>query len=129
MGTLALVFATSISTLALGFSVVSIAYHWARRNEHPDVTQVNAAITHIRTEIADLTDRFEHWSKRERVRRLRKGREDASAADDAAAAAHNAQLSSGGAASPADLKAELRRKAFGFAAGGTTAADTNGRSK
>lgn len=99
MSTLLLVCATSFSALSLGIAVVSLALHWARRDEHPDVAQVRAEITHVRTEIADILDRFEHWTKRERVRRLRAGREEA--AQEPAPQA------------PADPKSALRSRVFG----------------
>lgn len=116
MSTLGLVFAVSAGSVGFLFSVVSLALHWAKRDEHPDVSRLDAAVTHIRTEIADLTDRFEHWGKRERVRRLRAGRESA----DDAAAANPAAGSDHQATSPADVKRALRARVYGgrFAAAG-----------
>lgn len=69
MGDVLLILATSLSAVALGCSVVSLALHYARRNEHPDVTQ-------LRTDVLDVLDKVEHWIKRDRVRRLRASREE-----------------------------------------------------
>lgn len=74
MSDVLLILATSLSAVSLGCAVVSLALHYARRNEHPDVTQ-------LRTDVLDVLDKVEHWIKRDRVRRLRQGQEDAAAAE------------------------------------------------
>lgn len=66
--TLLLVVSASFSAIALGLSVVSLALHYSRRNEHPAVAQLKA--DHL-----DLLDKVEHWMKRDRVRRLRASQE------------------------------------------------------
>ena len=68
MPTMLLLVAASFSAIALGLSVVSLALHYARRNEHPAVAQLKA--DHL-----DLLDKVEHWMKRDRVRRLRASQE------------------------------------------------------
>lgn len=60
--------ATSFSALALGCAAISLALHYARRNEHPAITQLKA-------DQLDLLDKVEHWIKRDRVRRLRASQE------------------------------------------------------
>ena len=100
-----LVFALCAGIIGAGFGGVSLVLHWVRRNEHPDVAQVRADVTHIRTEIADILDRFEHWQKRQRVRNLRAGREAAAEQNDSGIPA--------AATSPADIKRALRAKVYG----------------
>lgn len=106
--TILLAISASLSAIALGSSAVSLALHWAKRDEHPDVAQVRAEITHIRTEISDLLDRFEHWTRRDRTRKLRAAREQ----DQTNVPDRDATAS---AANGADAKSALRRRVFGSA--------------
>jgi hypothetical protein len=56
--------ALALSLIALALSLGALALHWIRREEHPDVAK-------IRNDVTDLTDRVEHWMRRDRTRRLR----------------------------------------------------------
>lgn len=98
MNTLLPAVAASFAAVALACSVVSLALHWVRRKEHPDVSELRAIVSEMRTEHLDLYDRVEHWIKRDRVRKLREGRENAQAAQEAAAPANG------------DYKAALRAR-------------------
>lgn len=75
--------AASLSAVALGCAVVSLAVHWVRRKEPPDVTELRALVHELRTEHLDLFDKVEHWVKRDRVRRLREAKEQSEITDSA----------------------------------------------
>ena len=79
--------------MALGLAALAI--HWIRREEHPDVAS-------IRNDVTDLTDRVEHWMRRDRTRKLRGEPSDRDTIDDAPPQP-----------TVRDLKSELRRKVFG----------------
>jgi len=67
-------FGLGIAAVALGASVVSLALHYARRNEHPDVTRLDTMMQGLREQQLDVLDKFEHWVRRDRVRVLRDSR-------------------------------------------------------
>lgn len=60
--------ALALSAFALVLAGVSLAAHWFRGQEHPDVTS-------LRAEVLDVLDKVEHWMKRDRQRRLRDSHE------------------------------------------------------
>lgn len=74
------VLVTSISLsgvlLALTLSVISLVFHWIKRDEHPDITAVERRIQEIKVQHLDLLDKVEHWRRRDNVRRARQGAED-----------------------------------------------------
>lgn len=75
MDALILPIAASLSVVAISFAAVSLVFHWIRRKEHPDVSQVRAELNTLRGELAELWDKFTYQQKRDRVRRLRESRE------------------------------------------------------
>lgn len=90
--------ALSAAFVALCFSTVALMIHWFKRKEPAEVTEVWSAIQALKTDHLDLMDKVEHWRRRDSVRRARQG------AEDKAAPAVEPET-------PADRKAELRRKA------------------
>lgn len=60
--------ALAFSAFALVLAAISLAAHWYRGQEHPDVSA-------LRAEVLDILDKVEHWMKRDRVRRLRDSHE------------------------------------------------------
>lgn len=77
MTTLTLAAATSLAVLSLGIAVLSLLLHYARGQQHPDVTAVSRELAALRAEHLDLWDKVEHWRKRDNVRRARAGKESA----------------------------------------------------
>jgi hypothetical protein len=71
-------FATSIVAFLL--SAISMGLHYAKRGEHPLVAPLKSQIDSIQLTQADIIDRVEHWMKRDRVRKLREGAEEAQSA-------------------------------------------------
>jgi len=99
-----LLLTATFSALAFGLAVVSLLVHWKRPQVHPDVTRVQSEIESLRANHLELLDRVEHWMKRDRVRKLRQGQEEAQGAPVGA---------DEGQQTPADKKAALRRRVAG----------------
>jgi hypothetical protein len=95
---LALSLIGALTVLALGTSAWSVVLH-LRRREQPDVAELVRIINATRLELSDLTEKFIAGQKRAAVRAMRDRREEADAAP--------AELT------PLELKAALRRRAFG----------------
>lgn len=93
-----------LAVFAVCISVVSLALHWARRGEHPDVTRLDTAMQELRTQQIDLLDKVEHWVRRDRVRRLRASQEPSEPPETQAPARGSAEY-----------KAWLRQKIRGVA--------------
>lgn len=91
----------SLSVFALCSAGVSLFLHWIRPSE-PTTAEQARELQALRLAHADLVDRVEQWQKRDRVRRLREGRESVDETP--------AELS------PGELKAHLRRRVFGGSA-------------
>ena len=89
----------ALSTFALLSAGVSLFLHWIRPSE-PTTAEVARELQAMRLAHADLVDRVEQWQKRDRVRRLREGKEAADIPD----------LDS---LSPHERKAHLRRQFLG----------------
>lgn len=89
----------ALSIFALCSAGVSLFLHWVRPAE-PTTADQARELQALRLAHADLVDRVEQWQKRDRVRRLREGRE--SAEQDPVE-----QLT------PHERKAALRRQLFG----------------
>jgi hypothetical protein len=94
---LALSLIGALTVLALGTSAWSVVLH-LRRREQPDVAELSRVINATRLELADLTEKFIAGQKRAAVRAMRDRREEADAAPEL---------------TPLELKAALRRRAFG----------------
>ena len=75
MSQIVLVTATCISVFALLIAGLSLVFHWARGQEHPDVSEVRKQIQEISLAHADLVDKVTHWQRRDRVRKLRESHE------------------------------------------------------
>lgn len=69
--------------LALALAGVSL---WATLRAG-SVPELEHQVAKLRLEVTDVVDRLEQWQKRDRVRRLREGREDADAGASLAAPA------------------------------------------
>lgn len=99
MSTITLVVATSVSVFALLIAGLSLVFHWARGQEHPDVSEVRKQLQELSLAHADLVDKVTHWQRRDRVRKLRESRE---------APQEDLPMD------PKALKADLRAKVFGL---------------
>lgn len=99
MSTVTLVVATSVAVFALLIAGLSLVLHWARGQEHPDVSAVRKQLQEISLAHADLVDKVTHWQRRDRVRKLRESRE--APQEDVAQ-------------DPKALKQSLRQAVFGF---------------
>lgn len=75
MESLVALISASLSAIALGASVVSLALHYVRRKEPIEVSDLRSEMQNLRTDHLELLDKVEHWVKRDRVRRLRAARE------------------------------------------------------
>jgi len=90
----------SAAFVALCFSGVSLILHFIRRRQPPEVSELWTALQEAKTQHLDLLDKVEHWRRRDSVRRARQG------AEDKQTEAMTAEQT------PADYKAELRRRAM-----------------
>lgn len=90
--------------LSLGCSGVSLWFIAKSGSVH----DLSAKQTALRTEVSDLADRLEQWMKRDRVRKVREGKESALEHEMVAPMARTA----------AEIKAELRRKVFAMGRAG-----------
>jgi hypothetical protein len=45
--------------------------HWLNRDKHPEVQALHTRCDQLQLAQADMLDRIEHWTRRDRVRRLR----------------------------------------------------------
>ena len=102
--TVTLVVATSVAVFALLISGLSLCLHWARGQEHPDVSEVRKQTQELSLAHADLVDKVTHWQRRDRVRKLRESRE---------------QPQEEAFTDPKALKADLRSRVFGLPKVGT----------
>lgn len=89
----------ALSLVAVASSTISVLIHYARRAENPVLAPVEAAIQSLQLSQADLVDRVDHWTRRDRTRRLREGKAD----DEPQIAAP--------VLSPMEVKRELRMRA------------------
>jgi hypothetical protein len=94
-----------LAFLAMGVSVVSfltsltgILIHYAKRHENPITAPLEQAIHALQLGQADIIDRVDHWTRRDRTRRLRADKVD----DDVVPLVTP---------SPADMKQQLRAQA------------------
>ena len=63
--------AVGLSVVASFLSVVSLLVHWAKRSENPVTGPLEAQIQALQLAQADIVDRVDHWTRRDRTRRLR----------------------------------------------------------
>lgn len=87
---IAAVAGAGIALVAFCLSAVSLGLHWLERDKHPDVQALHTRCDQLQLAQTDMLDRIEHWTRRDRVRRIR----DAQAQEPEPA--------------PADAKAQLR---------------------
>jgi len=100
LSTYLLASAVALSLLALATSTISVLIHYARRNENPVTAPLEQAIQALQLGQADLVDRIDHWTRRDRTRRLREAKEP-----------NEAELPLPMPQSPMELKRELRMRA------------------
>lgn len=67
--------------VAVCFSVLSLALHWRRRDESPEISALSTRILEVQNQILDLADKVQHWRQRDSVRKARQGAEDKQIAD------------------------------------------------
>jgi hypothetical protein len=68
-----------LSLVAVCLSAVSLLIHWVRRDEQPEVQALHTRCDQLQLAQTDMLDRIEHWTRRDRVRRLREGAESPAA--------------------------------------------------
>jgi hypothetical protein len=78
----AAVIGAGVAVIAVCLSAVSLLLHYVQRDRQPEVQQLHTRCDQLQLAQADMLDRIEHWTRRDRVRRLRDGAE---APDEAAA--------------------------------------------
>jgi len=88
----------SASLFALVLSTVALVIHYVRRKETPEYTDLSCRIRALDAELIDLMDKVKHWRNRDVARQAREG--SAKKAEEAPEAT-----------TPAEKKAELRRRA------------------
>lgn len=91
-----LVSAWLFSVLALISSVVSLVIHSRTGSSH----QLQSAVRQLTLDVQEVFDRVEHWTRRDRVRKMRDGRESSAAAENPLPL------------TPAEAKIALRRRLY-----------------
>lgn len=61
----------ALALVAVFLSAVSLGLHWLNRDKHPEVQALHTRCDQLQLAQADMLDRIEHWTRRDRVRRLR----------------------------------------------------------
>jgi hypothetical protein len=67
----ALVFAVGFALVSFLTSALTLAIQYARRHENPITAPLEQAIHALQLGQADIIDRVDHWTRRDRTRRLR----------------------------------------------------------
>jgi len=62
-----------MALLAVFLSVCSMLIHYVRRAENPILAPIEASLQSLQLAQADLVDRVDHWTRRDRTRRMREG--------------------------------------------------------
>lgn len=75
MPDLILAFSAVFAFMGFGAGTISLVFHWVRRKEHPDVSEVRAEIHQVQRDYIDLMDKVNYWVKRDRVRNIREAKE------------------------------------------------------
>ncbi|MCX6497171.1 MAG: hypothetical protein NTU93_00040, partial [Arthrobacter sp.] len=83
---------------AICLSAVSLGVHYLQRDKSPEVSALEARLDSMQLAQIDMMDRIEHWTRRDRVRRLREGADNGVVQQEAPA-----QVTS-----KSDLRARLR---------------------
>lgn len=60
----------AMSFIAICLSAVSLSIHWSKRGT-PTTESLSSQVEGLRLAQIDVVDRLEHWTRRDRVRRLR----------------------------------------------------------
>lgn len=71
----AAIIGAGVAVVAVCLSAVSLGLHWLNRDKHPDVQALHTRCDQLQLAQADMLDRIEHWTRRDRVRRLRDAQE------------------------------------------------------
>lgn len=61
----------AVSVVAIILSAVSLVLHWLERDKSPQVQELHSRCDSLQLAQAEMLDRIEHWTRRDRVRRLR----------------------------------------------------------
>lgn len=67
----AAIIGAAVAVVAVILSAVSLGLHWLNRDKHPQVQELHSRCDALQLAQADMLDRIEHWTRRDRVRRLR----------------------------------------------------------
>jgi len=76
----AAVLGMALAVVAVCLSAVSLGLHWLNRDKHPEVQALHTRCDQLQLAQTDMLDRIEHWTRRDRVRRLREGEAETAAA-------------------------------------------------
>jgi hypothetical protein len=60
-----------LALVAVCLGAVSLGLHWLQREKTPELQAVHTRCDQLQLAQADMLDRIEHWTRRDRVRRLR----------------------------------------------------------
>ena len=66
----------ALALTAICLSAVSLGVHYLTRDKSPEVSALEARLDSMQLAQIDMMDRIEHWTRRDRVRRLREGATD-----------------------------------------------------
>jgi hypothetical protein len=61
----------SVAVVAIILSATSLVLHWLEREKSPQVQELHSRCDALQLAQVDMLDRIEHWTRRDRVRRLR----------------------------------------------------------
>lgn len=67
----AAVFGAVGALIAICLSAVSLVLHWVERQKSPQVQELHLRCDSLQLAQTEMLDRIEHWTRRDRVRRLR----------------------------------------------------------
>jgi hypothetical protein len=102
----AAVIGAAVSVVAVILGAVSLGLHWLNRDKHPQVQELHARCDALQLAQTDMLDRIEHWTRRDRVRRLREAPSDTAESSQSNGPVLVAQAPQ----SSAELKAQLRQQ-------------------
>jgi hypothetical protein len=61
----------AVALVSFCLSLTSLLIHYAKRHENPVTAHLEQAIQALQLGQADIIDRVDHWTRRDRTRRLR----------------------------------------------------------
>lgn len=68
--------ALGVSVVSFCLSLTAVLIQYAKRHEHPVVAPLEAEITTLKLGFIDLVDKLDHFTRRERTRRVREAQSE-----------------------------------------------------